>query len=100
MHTLIFSKLDHLLDGRRQTPIWCMASLWTTSAIQDIRIPNRVTSGHIDNLNQYQFWAQVIYKNPGAGRVIIIPRGLDNQDAERIEIRSDEDWVLAVLTYE
>ena len=100
MHTLILSKQPAGFSG------WSVSTKWSTVSCHTIQIQSHLGTA-IKHFSECHLWAQVIYLTPGVGRVILAiddqhfdsQTGLPAGDKFRVEIASDADWALALLTY-
>ncbi len=102
MHTLILAKMPHPFAG------WTSSTVWSSAPCDDIEID--VFSGTLmSHFREAHKWAQMIYQNPSAGRVVIVMPithqtfdtfgRIHGDNTVRVEIKNDADWALALLTY-
>jgi hypothetical protein len=101
MHTFIIAKMPADSLG------WTSYTLWSTESIDTLKCCYDDGVGIVDHFSEYHKWAKAIYDNPGAGRVILTvdSQTIDHQtgnpgdDICHVEITSDADWAVAVLSY-
>lgn len=90
MHTFYLIKRPEGLPG------WTASTVWWSDPNTQPNIHYLDGTSEMEHFSEAYQWARAIYSN-GVGRVcLVIGQG---KDQSYVEITSDSDWALAVLTY-